>query len=499
MNLVKNLATLPTASLQSRLRILQVCTSDQGGGAELSAWNLFRIYRDRGHASWLAVGWKRSNDSNVLVIPNDPRCEAWSRFWLGVQSRLATWNMRARGAWRLSRIAYWLGNPGRAFDEWRGAEDFHFPGTWDLLRMTPEPVDIIHCHNLHGGYFDLRVLSWLSHQVPVILDLRDAWLLSGHCAHSFDCDRWKTGCGQCPDLNIYPRLERDGTAYNWRRKQKIFSDSRLYIVTPCRWMMEKVQQSILTGVEYRIIPNGIDLTVFYPAEQAGARMALGLPLNSRIVLFAAALGRRNPWKDYATVRSAILRFQSQYKGENLLFLSLGEGGEEEIHGRARIRFIPFERDSRRLAQYYRAADVYIHAAKADTSPRTIIESLACGTPVVATAVGGIPEQIKGFNAFNDRESSLNRYNLSEATGVLVPQRDAESMALALSHLLQDVSMRQCLAKNAAQDALKRFDLQRQASDFIAWYVEILNASSVAFKRSQESPAGRIDPLRNQGL
>ena len=171
----------------SPLSVLQVNTADVGGGAEAVAWNLFQAYRRAGNTSQLAVGHRRTDDPDVLPI----------------QSR--------RGK---SRLRQWLAR-------WRGHEDFDFPGTWSLLSLSKRPPDIIHCHNLHGFYFDLNTLAWLSGHVPVIVTLHDAWLLSGHCAHSFDCTRWQTGCGNCPDLSIYPSVLRDGTAFNWQRKAGI--------------------------------------------------------------------------------------------------------------------------------------------------------------------------------------------------------------------------------------------------------------------------------------
>src|SRR5262249_35811923 len=150
-----------------------------------------------------------------------------------------------------------------------GIEDFRYPGSRRLLQLTPQQPDLVHGHNLHGGYFDLRILPELSAQVPVVLTLHDAWLLSGHCSHSFDCERWKTGCGRCPDLTIYPAIRRDATASNGRRKRTIYQRSRLHVAAPCQWLMDKVNESILAlgAVETRIIPNGVDRTTFHPAER----------------------------------------------------------------------------------------------------------------------------------------------------------------------------------------------------------------------------------------
>jgi glycosyltransferase involved in cell wall biosynthesis len=128
-----------------------------------------------------------------------------------------------------------------------------------------------------GRYFDLRWLPWLSRQLPVILNLRDTWALSGHCAGFQGCERWKTGCGRCPDLDIYPPLERDTTAANWSRKARIYARSRLYVTAPSQWMMDQIAQSMLHAAKSKLISNGIDIETFRPADRDYARRALDLP------------------------------------------------------------------------------------------------------------------------------------------------------------------------------------------------------------------------------
>src|SRR6185503_18163896 len=181
-----------------------------------------------------------------------------------------------------------------------------FPGTRDLLNLSPVKPDILHCHNLHGGFFDLGALSRLSHEAPTVLTLHDSWLLTGHCAHSFDCERWTTGCGSCPDLSIYPAIRRDATAHNWQRKRDIYRRSRLYVTTPSNWLMDRVRQSMLwPSVELsRVIPNGVDLSTFKPGSRDEARRDLGLPSANPIVLLMS--GRRDaPWMDTGTLNRAI--------------------------------------------------------------------------------------------------------------------------------------------------------------------------------------------------
>jgi glycosyltransferase involved in cell wall biosynthesis len=438
-------------SAQRNLKILQVSTSDiLGGGAEKVAWNLFRAYLQRGHDSWLAVGRKWSDDPRVLLIPNEEHHRPWTRMWRKVQCRLQRLGIRG-----VPRVAGWLallGERKRLLDKCQGVEDFHFPGTASLLECPPYRPDVLHAHNLHGEYFDLRLLPWLSREVPVVLTLHDAWLLSGHCAHSFDCERWRAGCGQCPDLTIYPAVRRDNTAYNWQRKRGIVQRSRLYVSTPCQWLMEKVKQSLVKAEEYRVIPHGVDLTVFTAGDRLVARNRLGLPTDAAVILFVSNLVKRNMWRDYATMETAIQTLAARQEKRRVIFVCLGEERRPEWIGQAELRFIGHETNSIAVASFYRAADVYMHAARADTFPNVILEALACGTPVVATSVGGIPEQIE-----------------EGVTGFLTPPGDARAMAARVEQLLSDNALRQRFAVAAVESARRRFDLNRQVCDYLAWY------------------------------
>jgi glycosyltransferase involved in cell wall biosynthesis len=462
------------------LRILQVSTVDIAGGAEKVARNLFQAYRVRGFESWLAVGTKRSDDPNIISIPKSKQGSFWSRPWLTLEERLQSFEGFGYALCRAFLRA--LANPANELGPRLGVEDFNHPGTHRLLELVPRRPDIVHCHNLHGGYFDLRVLSSLCRHVPVFLTLHDAWLLSGHCSHSFACERWKFGCGRCPDLTIYPRISRDATSYNWRRKRGIFAKCRLYVATPCRWLMQKVEQSILAPAveQSRVIPYGIELNVFQPAPKHKARTLLGLSQDAEVLVFTANHAQRNIFKDYQTMRTALARLAAHSTRRRLLLIAVGQDLPAERIGRAEVRFVPYQSDPEAVARYYQAADLYLHAAKADTFPNAVLEALACGTPVVATAVGGIPEQVKGLASISCGSKScgsngvgMNTYGPDEATGVLTAAGDAETIAIAVERLLNDEKLRQRLGQNAATDARKRFDLERQVDNYSDWYKELL--------------------------
>lgn len=438
------------------MRILQLSTADQYGGAEKVAYDLHQAYGRRGHEAFLAVGQKTGADAHVFELNHAAHRPAWARFWR--RQQLALCQRRIRFA---PLLAGWLADmaePRAWCERQRGLENFDFPASRRLLELTPQRPELLHAHNLHGEYFDLRALPKLSRQIPTIITLHDEWLFTGHCAHSFGSERWRHGCEHCPDLAIHPALRRATTAQNWRRKRALYQRSRFYVAAPSRWLLQEACSSILQPaiIEARHLPNGVPLAQFQPFDQVAARRELGLPRDAGIALFVGSSTRRNPFKDYATLAAAMRQLATRSLRREVLLVCLGEAAREERLGAVTLRFLDYERDPARVARFYQAADVYVHAARADTFPNTVLEALACGTPVVATAVGGIPEQI-----------------VEGETGFLVPLSDSAAMAQRLELLLADTILRARLGQTAATYAREHFSLDRQVEAYLAWYQEIL--------------------------
>ena len=443
------------------LNILQVSTADRGGGAERVAMNLHERFLERGHSATLAVGRKTGKDQKVVEIPNARERHAWARFWAGASHQLLTHEHRLGNTGPLRTVADAIGRPDAWLDAQLGREHFGYPGTAGLLGLSGRGPGLVHLHNLHGGYFDLRQLPRISRQVPVFVTLHDAWMLSGHCAHALGCDRWRTGCGNCPALGTYPAVKRDATALNWQRKRDIYARSRVYLTAPSKWLLDKARRSMLApaALDSRVIPNGVDLGVFHRGDQAGARHRLALPENAHIILFAANGIRRSDFKDFDTLREAIRCVGEAVADRPVLCVALGEAGETQHIGRARVQFVAPRSDPSVVADHYRAADLYAHAAREDTFPTTVIEAMACGVPVVASDVGGIPEQV-----------SHGR------TGLLAPVGDAGLFGAYLAMLLNNPGLRRSFAEQSIEVAVKRFAVETQVDRCLAWYAQVVHGA-----------------------
>ena len=457
------------------LRVLHVNSHDLGGGAERVAGTLADGLRRRGHKVCMAVGFKRGTDPHVVEL-TDAADGVWDRVRRHLDASLAPFAGRIPGP---GRARVWLRRVGRRqrlLDWWRGRETFEWPASRTYLSDVASRFDVVHLHNLHSDYFDLELLPRLSRSVPVIATLHDEWMLTGHCACTLGCERWRVGCGQCPDLSIYPAIRRDATADNWERKRKIFAASRLVIVTPSHWLGTRVSASALAPAAIRtaVVPNGIDLRRFCPGDRALARHKLALPAEADVVVFTASGGEANRFKDHQTLRTAMAMVSVKRFGNRPLCLVLfGSQGEPRTINGYTEHPIRLPAGSDLIPEIYRAADVYVHASNADNFPLGVLEALACGIPVVATAVGGIPDQFPAITALPLAAST--QATQGAPAGLLVPPRDAPSMADAILRILAERRFARELGATAHDVAVANYDAEAMVTQYERLYEDALGA------------------------
>ena len=394
--------------------VLSVSTSDRGGGAEQVAWDVFTGLEALGHESWLAVGQKHSSHPRVVEIHASP----WFKYEPfeepGLQKRwtsLRQWRQR------------------------RGFEDFFHPYSRFLPELLPHPPDVVLAHNLHGGFFDLRSLPGLSRRVPVATVLHDYWMLTGHCAYPFECDRWRRGCGQCPHLDTPPAIVRDATRTNLRVKRSLYRRSHFTVCSPSEILLKEAKESALAegAKQFRRIPNGVDLETFRPGGRDAARRRLGLPMEGACILLVGRHFEGNPFKDYGCATECARRLAEV--GEEATFVLLGaETSADRNLGSVRFLSVPFASDRAEVADYYRACDLLLHASRQEVAPLVLSEAMACGLPSVTSDVG-------------------NARSLLGDAGLIVPVGDAGAHAEAVSRLLSNGALRKEMGRCARARAL----------------------------------------------
>jgi glycosyltransferase involved in cell wall biosynthesis len=229
-------------------------------------------------------------------------------------------------------------------------------------------------------------------------------------------------------------------------------------------------------VESRVIPNGVDTSIFCPGDRAAARAELRIPGTAWVLMFAANGIKANVWKDFRALNEAIRILGNKITSQSLILLAVGETAPSERMGSAEIRFIPFQDDPASLATYYRAADIYVHAARIESFGNVLLEARGCGVPVVAMAVGGIPEHVKSL-ACESAANGVRAFSSSEATGILTNAGSGEALAQSILFLFEHPDIVRELGENAVRDINEHFQISIQAHRFLGWYREMLSAQA----------------------
>ncbi|MDT3698284.1 MAG: glycosyltransferase family 4 protein [Thermincola sp.] len=401
-------------------RILHVNTLDCVGGAAKAAFRLNNRLINAGYSSRILVDNVISDDPNVEELLRDNSTK--QKLLYTAQQELGWLDFFHLASHRIKDL--------------------------DIFQQS----DLIHLHNLHGGYFSPFALPELTALKPTVWTLHDMQAITGHCAHSFDCERWLTGCGSCPDLNIYPAISKDTSAFLWKTKKKIYAHSNLTIVCPSKWLKDKVERSILGDKDVRLIYNGIDNSVFKALDKHQARKELNLPLGKKILLFTAHEGTGNYWKGGDFVDKAYQRLQDR---QDILFLNAGVISAAKGKGDSWVN-VPYITDEYTLAKYYSAADLFIYPSLADNCPLVVLESLSCGTPVVAFRTGGIPELVQHMK-----------------TGYLADYKNSSDFVHGIKLLLEDNELLSQMHIAAPMAVQQRFTLPKMAEDYITLYKEII--------------------------
>ncbi|MEO0683508.1 MAG: glycosyltransferase family 4 protein [Cyanobacteria bacterium J06649_11] len=405
------------------MKVLHINSSDISGGAGIAGHRLHEALPTQGIKSMLLVD-KMQSDSNLsAAIPR--------RRYL---SSLG------------SRLAYHTG-----LNYVNHISSFNIPS-----HPFYKEADILNFHDLHGDYFNYLALPKLTEQKPAVFTLHDMWGFTGHCAYSFECDRWKIGCGNCPHLETCPSTGRDNTRIEWQLKRWSYNHSNLAIISPSQWLANLASESILKKFPIYHIPNGIDTEIYKPIDPEMCRAALGISNNKKVILFVAH-SLQDSRKGSDLLISALQKLPDVLKSE-IVLIAMGEGGGA-LADSSDIQIIPlgYIGGDRLKVIAYAAADISICPTRADNLPLVLQESMACGTPMISFDVGGVPEVVR-----------------PGLTGLLAKAENSTDFSEKMIQLLTDKKIQQKMAISCREIAIKEYSTELQASRYINVYQKMLN-------------------------
>lgn len=418
----------------SRMRVLVIGFSDAKGGAAIASSRLMQKLESRGGTATLQVVGRQTGDASWTVS-----LDRAHRFivWRQLRKALAARNIAAATpyGWMPFEYAYIQ----RVLDIWQ--------------------PHVIHLHNLHGGWgtIPLRAMEMLSARAPIVWTLHDMWAATGHCAYSLGCDRWLAGCGECPDLSLYPAMWRDRTRGVVVERRRIYEKARPVLVTPSRWLRDLVRNAYATqGLETHVIPNGVDLTVFNPAGREATRERLGIADDRPVLMFAAETLDGDRRKGGPQLRAAIEQVQEKRDGRPLDIILMGGSGENLLHGIAGlvIHDAGFVSEPAEAAGLYAAADLFICPSLQDNLPNTLIEAAACGTAAAVFDAGGSAETVD-----------------PGITGIVVPAGDATALANAIAAIADDSRLLTAMGNAARKRTESLYSDEIMAERYVELYKE----------------------------
>jgi glycosyltransferase involved in cell wall biosynthesis len=288
------------------------------------------------------------------------------------------------------------------------------------LRRCFRDADIVHWQLVYPHYVSLLWMPFLARRRPTIWTLHDPWALTGHCVHPLDCNRWRTGCGQCPDLKRNFEVWSDTTSLVWSVKRRVYHRAPITLVVASRWMKDQVDASpLLSHLPCHVIPFGLDLETWRPLDRSACRDRLGLPPDAKVIAFRMPVGARHrlakgvPW-----LVEALHRLGPGTATHLLVFDDRGR--LTALQDRYRIVELGWLEDERRMAEALAAADVFVVPSLAESFGLMALEAMACGTAVIASDGTAMTELIRPPRA-----------------GLCVPPRDPVALAQALADLLGD--------------------------------------------------------------
>lgn len=416
------------------MRILHLNYSDYQGGAARAAYRIHRCLVDANIDSRMRVLVKGSIDDRVMAAVRPLTQRFTSKLY-------RKWLAYRRRNWRTDNpVLHTFGQIGAGL----------------VKGLTSCNADILNLHWVSG----MLSVSDIGHlRKPIVWTLHDMWAFCGGEHYAPDDESARFRLGYCSDNQPAGESGPDINRRTWEKKLQAWADLHFTIVSPSHWLADCARKSVLfREAAVHVVPNPLDTRYpWQPIMREVSRTALDLPLDKKLILTGAQGGIADPRKGCDLLRNAIARITSANRNPDLELMIFGQpsriGSDAwpcPVHWLGNIT------DDRVLALAYSAADTMVVPSRQDNLPNTAIEAQACGTPVVAFNIGGLPDIVI------DRE-----------TGWLATPFDTEDLAAGITWVLAAPDRTRLLGERSRTQALKRFSPSVIAEKYESVYSTIL--------------------------
>ena len=416
------------------MNLLLLNTADSGGGAAIATYRLHQGLRSIGVDAQLLVRQKRMDDSTV-VTETPPKSR--------LKFRVA--NYYTQRDEKVSRDSCANGNslfsPARCPDQLAQR----------IAAMNP---DLVHLFWINFGF--LRIESLKFFKRPIIWTLHDMWPFTGGCHYDAECGKFRQSCGSCPLLGS--ATENDLSRSVWGRKQKSWRDAQIVVVATSHWLAEMAQaSSLFRNRRVEVIPNCIDIGKYKPLDKHAAREAYGLPTDKHLILISAFNVATDKRKGNHFLITALKELEQEgWRGKVELVVIGAPTPDKPPDFGLKTHYMGTFNDEISQVLLYSAADVTVAPSMQENLSNTVMESLACGTPVVAFNIGGMPDLIT-----------------HQKSGYLARPFEPEDLAAGMKWVLEDNVRREHLSHHARESVVSKYSMQAVAHKYHALYQDIL--------------------------
>lgn len=355
------------------MKVVHLSHTDIKWGASRAAFGIFQALKDSGTKVEMLVQKKFSNDKNTFGLSDsfidDKKTKA--RIILdAIPIHLYTKR-------EIGRFSF--GSTGKNISKFKLIEE----------------ADIIHLHWINEGFISIKNIYEMGKKnKPILWTLHDMWAFTGGCHYAGACLNYKHSCGNCPYLKS--PAENDFSFKILKRKKELFKNINLTIVTPSNWLRNCAKESSLfKESRIEVIPYAIDTDLYNRADKSEVRKELNLIEDKIYILFGSmsVTDERKGFRFFKESLNLLYNENPELK-EKIKILVFGRAEEKMREG------IPFEiffkgriSDDKILVKLYNASDFFVAPSLEDNYPNTVMESLACGLPVVAFNTGGLSDMI----------------------------------------------------------------------------------------------------------